>query len=135
MKKAAENIIIEFFQKISGVAALYLFGSQIDASKTNRHSDIDLAVLFEHTQKPDTFELIEIREKLADLLGRDVDLINLNNADPILSMQVLETGKQLWVPLTRLLDEWVVRTITDYADLKEMRKPAEEAFLKGLKND
>lgn len=133
MEKAQKNIIVQFFQKMPGVAAVYLFGSQTDPSKTNRHSDIDLAVLFEHSQQPNTFELIEMREELADLLKQEVDLINLNNADPILSMQVLDNGQTLWVPQNTLLNEWTIRIITDYADLKEIRKPAEKAFLKGLK--
>ena len=121
--------IINFFEKISGVSAVYIFGS---ASKEGSHTpeDIDLAVLFETEKTPDIHGQLKMRESLTATLKEEVDLIVLNTANPILRHQVLR-GKLLVNNNRDAVNHFFVRTVLEYDDIKRIRKPIEKNILKG----
>jgi uncharacterized protein len=57
------------------VKELSLFGSATgDAFRPD--SDIDLLVEFERDAKPSLFDMVELREELMALFGREVDLVS-----------------------------------------------------------
>jgi predicted nucleotidyltransferase len=60
-----------------GIEQLSLFGSVARGEQTDR-SDVDLAVRFGSTTRASmgVFEFLELREIIADLLGRPVDLVS-----------------------------------------------------------
>lgn len=120
--------VIEFFSaRQEGLAAVVLFGSQVDGS-AKEESDVDVALLFSHESKPTGMELWSQRQELAEWLGKEVDLVLLNGASPLLAMQVFKKGEELFVPDRKSYDQFVMTLFTDYADLTLIRQPMIEAM-------
>jgi hypothetical protein len=67
-----------------------------------------------------------LRENLVDLFHKEVDLVCLNSASPIIGMQVLKYGKCVLGMDQKLLHIYQMTLFTDYCDLKKLRQPMEE---------
>lgn len=112
-----------------GLEVLWLYGSA--AKGTDRKdSDLDLGALF--TRRPSGYELYKTALDLGDLLGRQVDLVDLDRAGPILGMQVLRYGRLLVDASSRRRHEFFARTVSLYEDLKIQRRPAEKAMFERM---
>ena len=75
------------------------------------------------------FRVLELQDELTALLGCQADLVSLNRTSPILAMQVLKRGEIVFHRSERAVREFQVRTQFAYFDLKQVRKPIEEALL------
>jgi hypothetical protein len=73
--------------------------------------------------------LIDVRQELARLLGRPVDLIDLRQASPILAMQVLRHGVLVADRHVRSRQRFVAGVAGRYEDLKIIRRAAERGLL------
>ncbi len=124
-----KDIILESLEKEKGINTVVLFGSYAK-SMPREQSDVDIALLYQKELVPDSMILVELRERLSEKLKREVDIICLNTASPIIAMQVVKHGKILLNKNPRLYENYLVNLFTDYADLKLMRKPLEENILK-----
>lgn len=86
LKKLLEKEPIEF---------AYLFGSQATA-EASRFSDIDLAVYFKKKIKDPAWARFSLIGKLKGLLGRDIDIIPLNDLSRLpsyLGYEIVEKGR------------------------------------------
>jgi len=109
-------------------AAVFLFGSEATGN-TNPLSDVDLAVLLDrHAPMPFT-GIGTVASDIEAVVARPVDLVVLNAASPVIAMQVLRGGRLLSCASADDLEAFTVRTLTDYADLKIVRRPIEERLL------
>ncbi len=124
-----KDILVKFFSDKSHVVAVFIFGSYAAGRETSE-SDIDLAILWDKPHVPDGETQIALREELSSLLSKDVDLVCLNTASPIIGMQVHNNGKILIVNSSRELADYEIRLFIDYAELKELRAPMEKEILK-----
>lgn len=122
--------ITERLEDRFGLDTLWLFGSTARGTATAT-SDLDLAALFR--RRPSTLELLDQRAELAGLLGREVDLVDLEQASPILVMQVLRHGNLL-------LDRAPARRVSltaaapgRYEDLLIVRREAERTLLERVR--
>jgi uncharacterized protein len=113
-----ETGLIAFLKTQPDIAAAYLFGSLAQGRATPR-SDIDLAILLK--QDPRLLErAFERQLKLMDefrrFADREVDVVILNTAPPVLKDQVLRYGRRIYEHdrLTRV--EFEVRAGQAYAD-------------------
>lgn len=106
----------------------FIFGSAVSNRFTAR-SDVDIAVLFKNN--PDFSEVIRIRDSASEATGREIDMVILNNASPVICMQVLQTGKLIKSEDVSVYNNFVVKTVKEYADLKQIRKEAEAHILRG----
>jgi uncharacterized protein len=120
---AATRRLIEAFDP----AAVILFGSQARGRAVGT-SDYDLAVLFERPG-PDAARTREIGAELESDLEKDVDLVVLNDASPIVAMQVLKEGRLLDCRDREALETFTVRTLGSYFDLKATRAPIERRLM------
>jgi predicted nucleotidyltransferase len=113
-----------------GLDALWLFGSAATGMATT-DSDIDLAALFQ--RRPSGVELLEAKQQLGSLLSRDVDVVDLDRASPILVMQVLRYGRLLLdrQPARRL--RVVAAAPGRYEDLKIVRREAERSLVERVR--
>ncbi|MCI0416192.1 nucleotidyltransferase domain-containing protein [bacterium] len=118
----------EFFDSSSNVQLVLLFGSSAMGT-SGPESDVDIAVLFERV--PGAYESQDLKEGLAEKLNREVDLIILNHASPILRMQVLKKGIPVLVKEQQHYCRFFTDTISQYDDLKRVRRASEENILKG----
>lgn len=61
----------------------------------------------------------------------EADIVVLNNASPIIKMQVLKKGALLVNKDRRVYNEFFVKTVNEYDDLKRTRREIEDNILKG----
>lgn len=124
MLKKQESIIKNYFKENPGITAVYLFGSFADGREV-KDSDIDIAILLNHGE-------LSFKEKtrmtldLNQLTDREIDLIDLKNVSSILQMQVLKKGKCLFCNNENKLNQFKIKTVQTYLDLKKVRKPIED---------
>jgi hypothetical protein len=119
--------IIEFFSKNDEILLAFLFGSFIENRFTDE-SDVDLAILF---RKPNVSYIIEIKNSISEITGKDTDIVILNSASPIIKMQALKRGRLLKKANDSIYNEFFLRTLKEYDDLKIVRKPQEKNILNG----
>src|SRR5438067_12794988 len=85
---------------VRGLISAYLFGS-VPAGRAHRESDVDLAVLLDRRVFPtpaDRFDArLRLTGRLHSALGREIDLIVLNDAPPQLGRHVMTSGKPIVV--------------------------------------
>ena len=113
----------------SEVIFAYVFGS-VAMGRMQRASDIDIAVYLKDS-------LIGLDEKLAFIgmltsaLGRDVDVIFLNDADIIITMQILTNGELIINNDSSKHTLFVAKKLGIYADFKISRQIIEQNMLSG----
>jgi predicted nucleotidyltransferase len=112
-----------------GLDTLWLFGSEAEG-KAHQGSDLDLAALFR--RQPEGLDLFDARTELEEILRRDVDLVDLDHASPILALQVLRRGRLLVDrnPVRRF--SFSSRTLSMYEDLKIVRREGEQLLLERI---
>lgn len=93
-----ENTIIEIKQKAapilkeSGIIRSSIFGSYVRGEQTE-DSDIDLLV--EYPEGLSLFDVAEIKYKLEDALGKNVDLVDFNRIKPRLKSYILSEQRPI----------------------------------------
>lgn len=128
MGHAMQETIIRQFQKQKNVIAVLLYGSQAKGL-AKADSDVDIAVLYQVKHVPEAMELWELKEKLAEQLHKDVDLVCLNTANTIISSQIYKYHQPLLVNDQKALSCYFMYLLSDYAELKELRRPMEKNIL------
>ena len=126
MDEQIERTLRLFFAKEENIRIAFLIGS-FATGKSRPDSDVDVAVLFGRI--PDHMKILDLRERLSEGLKRDIDLVILNEAGPIIRMQALKTGIRLRAE-KGTYEDFFVRTVNEYDDLKQIRAPIEEAVLR-----
>jgi len=112
------------------IVSVYLFGS-IVTNRLNDESDIDIAIILKNSKEYKVPDKIQIREELSELLGRDVDVVYLNDAPVILRMQVFRKGIKLFDRNPNVTNTLIVKSQFEYDDLKYIRSPIERQILRG----
>ena len=125
MENNIENTLREYFANQKNARLSFLMGSYAKGT-ARKESDVDVAVLFDVS--PDIVQVTSLRGDLVLLLKKEVDLVLLNLAGPVIRMQALKTGKILYHE-KGAYEEFFTRTLNEYTDLKHFRKEAEEKIL------
>ena len=77
------------------VEKMYLFGSVLN-SNFNKNSDVDLLVKFKKIELSEYFEnYINFKEKLVELFGRDVDLLEEQTLRNPILIKSINSSKEL----------------------------------------
>jgi len=129
-----KNKLIKALNGHPEIEAAILFGSQA-TENANQESDIDLALLYDSQEIPKPLDLIQFKDELSDLMQQEVDIVLLNDASPIIAMQAVKNGVPLYVSNKKSYQNFEMRLITDYADLKRVRAPFEKEILKRKLHD
>ena len=106
---------------------VFLFGSFAKECSTV-DSDVDVAIMFENI--PDFYGVNDLKDELSSHIGREVDILVLNTASPIIRMQVLKYGLVIKKD-PKVYNDFFVRTFNEYNDLKYLRREAENSILAG----
>ncbi len=119
----------DFFADKADVLAVWIFGSQ--AKKTaGPLSDVDVALLYATEKIPNFTSQLTLKEELTSLLKKEVDLVVLNEANPILKHQVYKSGVVVLKKNTSFYNRFFVRSLNEYDDLKRVRHVIESNLLK-----
>ena len=127
MLRMLKENLEEFSLQRTNFLLVFLFGSFAGGFGTDE-SDVDVAIMFKKV--PDFYELSDLQEQLSRCAGKEVDILILNTASPIIKMQVLRYGL-LVMRDKRAYNDFFVSTLKEYYDLKYLRKEIEENLLKG----
>lgn len=127
--------LVAFLATQPDVVAAYLFGSLAEGRATP-YSDIDIAVLL--TRVPDLLagepdRQLQLMDGLRRFADREVDVVILNTAPPLLQNQVLKYGRRLYERDRRVRVDFEVRAGQVYADLKPMRGFFTKVLLQEIK--
>jgi predicted nucleotidyltransferase len=106
----------------------YLFGSAARDQLTPK-SDIDCAVYIKNFTSE--FKKIEFLYEINDFFDRPLDIIFLNDADIIITMQVLANGELIINDAPRATIEFKALKIGQYIDFKMSRKIIEDNLMNG----
>ena len=117
-----------FFAQRQEILLAFLFGS-FAKGQARPSSDVDIGVLF--SSVPGIDALTSLTDDLSSLVRKEIDLAVLNEASPILKMQVLKSGILLYAKDKKYYHQFFVDTVNQYDDLKQVRRPIEESILKG----
>jgi predicted nucleotidyltransferase len=117
--------VLDILRGYPEIDLAFLFGSFAGGTVT-AESDVDIAILCRQVLSFDRRE--EIRAALCTGIKKEVDLVDLNGASPILRMQVLKKGIIL-IDNANVYEDFFVRTTVEYDDLKQVRKGIEDRIL------
>lgn len=120
--------LMQYFKDKDVASLVFIFGSIVSGHMTEQ-SDIDIAVLFSH--KPQFHEILSTKDEVCTVIGREIDLVVLNDSSPVIRMQVLKNGVLIVNKDRAIYNNFFVRTIKEYDDLKRLRKEIEENILRG----
>ena len=113
-----------------GVQVAYLFGSRA-TGRARPDSDVDLAVLWgEDVPSSDYFprRLELIGATMEAFRTDDVDVVVLNEAPPLLAVEVLREGHLLYNRNDRLRVDFQIRALREYRDTAPLRRLLAEAL-------
>lgn len=120
------NIITNYLKERVSPYVIYVFGS-FARGELNKESDIDIAFLNENALN--NYELFLFAQELASLLGRDVDLVDLNQATTVFQSKVVSKGKVIFCSDEKRRALFEMTVYKKYARLNEERKE----ILKGIR--
>jgi len=98
---------------------IYLFGSAANGN-LNDNSDIDIAFLSD--EQLTDYEVYIMAQELADILQREIDLINLKKSSTVFKVQVIGTGKKIYCTDENRRMYFEMHSFKEYALLNEERE-------------
>ena len=123
-QREKDQIVTLLCNEIPMLHALYLFGSQSDGS-ASRESDVDIAFLSESTFS--SLARWELSQKLASLLLRNVDLIDLKETNTVFRFQIISTAERMYGEGYDV-EKFEMLTYSFYLRFQEERRPIVDAI-------
>lgn len=118
LEQEMQKQIINHLQSEVDPAFIILFGSY--AKGTNRQeSDIDLAYYSE--RQLSSYERFILSADLAELTGKEVDLIDIKQIDTVFTMQIFSQGIPILIQNQSEYTRQKMRAYSMYATLSEQR--------------
>jgi predicted nucleotidyltransferase len=126
--------LLEYLAAQPDVVAAYIFGS-VAQGRARPQSDVDIAVLLAADLDEETrFDRrLRLGWEVERLIGRQTDLVVLNDAPPLLQHQVLKHGRLIFERDRAARVEFEVRAGQIYADLKPMYDFFTEVLFKEIR--
>lgn len=121
-----KTIIETLSSEIPKLQAIYLFGSQNNATATNQ-SDIDIAYLSEKDMSD--LDRWRISQLLANKLSKDVDLIDIKKSDTIFRYQIISSATRIYGDGYEV-ESFETLAYSFYLRFQEERKPIIDAIKK-----
>ena len=109
------NQLKSYFQSLEDISFVFLFGSWA-SGRTFKESDVDIAIYFKDEY---SFERVKnIWSDLEDLLKKDIDLITLNTAPPLIGYSAIR-GKAIVVNDYAIYLDYMLRISQEAEDFSE----------------
>ncbi len=117
-RKQGENQIIKYLSRELGAILIIMFGSSA-GNKARPDSDIDIAFISKN--KPASIDVFRSAQQLSYLLKKDVDLIDLTQASPVMQIQILKNGRIIYDHDPHYRKEFFMLALKKYSRLNEER--------------
>lgn len=127
LEKKTINIIKKFLITKLSPSLIFVFGSAV-SDGFREESDLDIAILKQ--EEVDSYELYLIAQKLASLLSRDIDLVDLSQISTVFKAQIVTKGEVIFAQSKELEDNFKLKVLKEYALLNEERAPIVERIEK-----
>ena len=124
------RLIRDYFRAQRDVRAVFLFGS-LAKGKNRPGSDVDMAVLLDPAIPEEAYldRRLQYMSDLSNRLGREADVIILNEAGPVLQHQVFEHGRLLYETDHQKTTSFKARSLIDYVDWLPYKERLDKATL------
>ena len=126
-KEKIKNKLIKLLE--TEVVFAYVFGS-VTSGRLHPQSDIDIGVYLKEPPRSLDDKLI-FNQKISAAFNRDVDVIFLNDADIIITMQILTNGELIINNNPKGLILFTASKVGEYSDFKISRQIIEQNMLSG----
>jgi uncharacterized protein len=127
--------LVAALESADGLVSAYLFGS-VASGRAHHDSDVDVAVLLDRQLYPTPQHRFDLRlrlmGRLQSAIGRDVDLVVLNDAPPQLGRHVMTAGERLVVRDTERDHAHLRLTLSRAADLEPFLRRTRAVKLRAL---
>ena len=127
------QIIKNLTEYLTNKAEFALIFGTLATDRFTEKSDVDIGIYLKDYDKkslPFTKKMGIISE-ISCAIGRDADIIFLNESDPIITMQVLANGELILNNNHHVFFQFKARAISLYIDIKMGRKIIEDNMIKG----
>lgn len=128
MDESREAILDRLGDFLAGRVEFALVFGSIIQDRFSEGSDVDLAVMPKPQWKAGR-SFWELTQDLAGLTDRKVDLILLDESDPIITMQVFANGQAIVVEDECAMTRFFARKISEYLDFKRSRQAVEDGLV------
>ncbi len=119
--------ISDFLIKKINPYLIYLFGSSV---KGNFREDSDIDIAFLSDEEFSDYEIFMTAQELADIIKREVDLVNLKKSSTVFKAQIVGTGKTIYCGDENRRMYFEMYAFKDYALLNEERAEILESIKK-----
>lgn len=126
--KAGRDILMGY----ECISFAYVFGSYA-GNKIRGDSDIDVAIYLEKEIDTDTY--LRIKADLSQAFKKEVDLVILNTAPPLLKYEIYKNNILLFAHDKMIESRYKVKTLFEYNDIKKYLDLSYDATIKRLKRE
>ena len=110
----------------------YIFGSYAKGND-RKDSDIDIAIYLK--DNIDTYEYLDMKMKLSEGVKREVDLVILNDANPLFKYEIYRDNILLFSKDKAIEGKYKVKTLFEYNDMKRYLDLSYEKTIERLKEE
>lgn len=132
-----DNVLLDKLTKIlkenKKIIIAYIFGSFVKKNET-KDSDIDLAIYISDGEL-DTLEYLNLKRKLMDVSSRQIDIVILNNANPLIKQEIFRDGEKLFSKDDKLESNLIVHSLFEYEDMKKYYDLSYESMITRIRKE
>ena len=126
--KNCRDILIKY----EAIIFSYIFGS-FAKDNIRKDSDIDIAIYLKNNI--DTYEYLHMKMELSEVLKREVDLVILNDATPLLKYEIYKNNILLFTNNKSIEGRYKVKILFEYNDMKRYLDLSYEKTIERLKEE
>jgi len=115
------------------IVFVYVFGSFVSGTQT-KDSDVDFAVYLSKADV-DAAEYLDLKVELMDIAKRDVDIVILNTANPLVKSEIFGNGMRLFSRDEELESDFIVKSLFEYEDMKKYYKLSYDTMIDRLRKE
>lgn len=129
---ATINKCKNILMKHDKIVFAYIFGSYAKGN-IREDSDIDIAIYLK--DNIDTYEYLDMKMELSEVFKREVDLVILNDATPLLKYEIYKNNILLFTNDKSMENKYKVKTLFEYNDMKRYLDLSYDKTIERLKEE
>ena len=123
---------VDILIKYEDIIFAYIFGSYAKGN-IRENSDMDIAIYLKNNV--DTSVYLDMKMKLSENIKREVDLVILNSATPLLKYEIYKNNILLFTHDKTIESKYKVKTLFEYNDIKNYLSLSYDKTIERLKKE